>query len=164
MRVFRPIVQSALLLMLHRRHDFGLGCCVAAQLIGDDGTWDVLKAFQQLAKELLGGFLVPPRLHEDIKHVAILVDCAPKIPQLAVDREKDFIEMPSVAETTTSRTHPLGIRPPELLRPFAARFVTDSDAALGHHFRHVPVAERKSKIKPSAMTDDRGWKTVTAIR
>src|SRR5207247_1431439 len=57
MRVFRPIVQSALLLMLHRTHDFGLGCCVAAQLIGDDGTWDVLKAFQQLAKNFLAAFL-----------------------------------------------------------------------------------------------------------
>src|ERR1700688_3573424 len=77
MGVFRPIVQPALLLMLHRRHDFCLGCCVAAQLVGDDGTWDVLKAFQQLAKELLGGFLVPAWLHEDIKHVVILVDCTP---------------------------------------------------------------------------------------
>lgn len=101
MGVFRPIVQPALLLMLHRRHDFCLGCCVAAQLVGDAGTWDVLKAFQQLAKELLGGFLVPAWLHEDIKHVAILVDCTPEIPQLAVDGKKDFIERPSVAETIT---------------------------------------------------------------
>src|SRR6266700_5476880 len=119
--------------MLHRRPDFCLGCCVASQLVGDDGTWNVLKASQQLAKELFGGFLVPARLHENIKHVAILVDCTPEILQLAVDREKDFIEMPSVAETTTSRTHPLGIRPPELLRPLTDRFVTDNDAALGHH-------------------------------
>ena len=44
------------------------------------------------------------------------------------------------------------------------RFVTDSDAALGHHFRDVPVAERKSKIKPSAMTDDQSGKAVTAVR
>src|SRR5437899_10584908 len=114
--------------MLHRRHDFFLGCCVASQLVGDDGTWNVLKAFQQLAKELLGGFLVPARLHEDIKHLAILVDCTPEILQLAVDREKDFIEMPSVAETMKVQTHPLGIRPTELRRPLADRFVTDSDA------------------------------------
>jgi hypothetical protein len=33
---------------------------------------------------------------------------------------------------------------------------------LGHHFRDVPIAERKSKIKPSAMTDDHGGKAVTA--
>src|ERR1700687_4755361 len=111
MGMFPPIVQPALLLMRHRRQDFCLGCCVAAQLVGDDGTWDVLKAFQQLAKELLAGFLVPAWLHEDIKHVAILVDCTPEILQLAVDREKDFIEMPSLAEMMTFRTHPLGICP-----------------------------------------------------
>src|SRR5438445_5542026 len=134
--------------MLHRRHDFCLGCCVASQLVGDDGTWNVLKAFQQLAKELLGGLLVPARLYEDIKHVAILVDGTPEILQLAVDREKDFIEMPSVAEAMTFRTHPLGIHP--TLRPLADRFVTDSDAALGHHFRDVPVAERT--CRPSSAT------------
>src|ERR1700682_5725398 len=112
MGVFRPIVQPALLLMLHRRHDFCHGCRVAAQLVGDDGTWDVLKAFQQLAKELLGGFLVPAWLHEDIKHVAILVDCTPEILQLAVDREQDFIEMPSVAETMTFESIRLAYVPP----------------------------------------------------
>jgi hypothetical protein len=58
----------------------------AAQLASDDGTRNVLKAFQQFAKELLGGFLVRAWLHEDIKHVAILVDCTPEILQLAVDR------------------------------------------------------------------------------
>src|ERR1700680_3677632 len=115
MGFFRPIVQPALLPMRHRRHDSCLGRCVTAQLVGDDGTWNVLKAFQQLAKELLGGFLVPARLHEDIKHVAILVDCTPEILQLAVDCEKDFIEMPSVAETLTCQTTPLGICPTELL-------------------------------------------------
>ena len=112
MRVFRPIVQPTLLVMLHRGHDFCLGCCVAAQLVGDDGTWDVLKAFQQLAKELLGGFLVPPRLHEDIKHVAILVYCTPEILQFAVNREKDFIEMPSVAERMTFERIRLAYVPP----------------------------------------------------
>ena len=112
MGVFRLIVQPALLLMLHRRHDFCLGCCVAAQLVGDDGTWDVLKAFQQLAKELLGGFLVPAWLHEDIKYVAILVDCTPEILQLAVDREKDVIEMPSLVEMMTFRSIRLAYVPP----------------------------------------------------
>jgi hypothetical protein len=56
MGVFRPIIQPALPLVLHRGHDFGLRRRIAAQLVGDDGTWDVLKAFQQLAKELLRGF------------------------------------------------------------------------------------------------------------
>ena len=164
MGVFRPIIQPALLLVLHRRYDFCLGCCVTAQLVGDDGTRDVLKACQQLAKELLGGLFVPERLHEDIEHLAILVDCTPETLQLAVDREKAFIEMPSVAETMTFRTYPLGLRPTELLRPLADRFVTDSDAALSHHFLDVPVAERKSKIEPSAMTDDHGRKAIAAAR
>ena len=63
MGILRPIIQPALLLVLHRRHHFYLGRCVAAEFVGDDRSGDVLKSFQQLAKELLGGPFVPPRLN-----------------------------------------------------------------------------------------------------
>ena len=57
MGILRPIIQPPLLLVLHRRHYFYLGRRIAAEFVGDDRSWDVLKSFQQLTKELLGGRL-----------------------------------------------------------------------------------------------------------
>jgi hypothetical protein len=46
MGILRPIIQPALVLVLHRRHHFHLGRRIAAEFVGDDRTWGVLKSFQ----------------------------------------------------------------------------------------------------------------------
>jgi hypothetical protein len=51
-RILRSVVESFLL--IDRRHDFCVGCCVTAQFVGDDGPWNVLKTLEQFAKDLLG--------------------------------------------------------------------------------------------------------------
>jgi hypothetical protein len=61
-------------MMIDARHHFCLGCCVTARLVGDDGPWNVLKTLEQFAKELLRRLLIPPRLHQNIEHLAVLVD------------------------------------------------------------------------------------------
>src|ERR1700674_5180032 len=150
-------------MMIDRRHHFCLGCCVTAQLIGDDGPRNVLKTFQQLSKELLRRLLVAPGPHANVEHFSVLVDRAPKILQLAVDREEYFIEMPAVAESTPAGTNPFGVHSTKLQAPLADALIADCDAALGHHFFDVSVAECKSKIKPSAMTENDGREAVAAI-
>ena len=102
-------------------------------------------------------------LHENVEYLAVLVDGAPKILQLALDLQEHFIEMPPVTKSATTGTNPLGVHPPELQTPLADALIADREATLGHHFFDVSVAERKSKIKPSAMTDDHSGKTVAAI-
>jgi hypothetical protein len=37
------------------------------------------KALQQLAKEALGSFGIAPTLHQDVEHMAVLVDGTPKV-------------------------------------------------------------------------------------
>jgi len=58
---------------------------ITTELVGDDDPWDVLQSLQQLSEELLRSPLVPPRLHQDIEHFAVLIDGAPQVPQLAID-------------------------------------------------------------------------------
>jgi hypothetical protein len=43
-------------------------------MVGDDASRGVPQAFEQLAKEHLGGNLVPPALHQDVEDVAILIE------------------------------------------------------------------------------------------
>jgi hypothetical protein len=58
-------------------------------------------SLQELPEELPGCSLVAPGLHQDVEHVAVLIDRPPQIVPFAVDIEKDFIEVPCVARPTT---------------------------------------------------------------
>ena len=64
-------------------------------------------ALQQLAEEALGSALVLAALHEDVQHVAVLIDGTPEILALAVDRHGNLIEKPTV----TARSAPLSEAP-----------------------------------------------------
>src|SRR5262245_2107668 len=91
MGVLTPVIEVATLAMLHPGQDLALRRAVALELIGNDHPWHVLQPLEQLAKELLRGLLIAPALHEDIKHVIILVDSAPEVMALPVDGQKDLI-------------------------------------------------------------------------
>jgi hypothetical protein len=55
-------------------------CCAAAtQFVGDDSAWNVLQTFQQFAKESLGSLFIAMRLHQDIEHLAVLINRTPQI-------------------------------------------------------------------------------------
>jgi hypothetical protein len=69
-----PVVEVVALPMLDARQDFTLGGSVAAQLVGDNYPRHVWQAAQQLAEEPLGRLDIAPALHEDVEHMAALVD------------------------------------------------------------------------------------------
>jgi hypothetical protein len=97
MRVFATVIEVATLPVLHPRQNLALSRTITLELVRDDHPWHVLQALEQLAKELLGGVLVAPALHQDIQHVVVLVDSAPQVMALAIDGQEDFIKMPFVA-------------------------------------------------------------------
>ena len=63
--------------MVHRRHQLAVSKLVAGQLVGDDHPRHVAQALEQLAEKSLGRHRVAARLHQDVEHVAVLVDRAP---------------------------------------------------------------------------------------
>ncbi len=91
MRVFRTIVQPFVLAMLDTRHDFRLGCLIAAELVRDQHARDVGAALEQFAEELLGSTLVASALHQDIKHVPVLIHGAPEVGRFPVDLQKHLV-------------------------------------------------------------------------
>ena len=56
-----------------------LRCGVTLQFVGDQHPWCVTQAHEELAKKAFRRLLVTPALHEDIEHMAILVDCMPQV-------------------------------------------------------------------------------------
>ena len=52
--------------------------------------------FQQLPEESQRGAPIPPRLDEDVEHVAVLVHSPPEILLATVECDEQFVEVPRV--------------------------------------------------------------------
>lgn len=70
----------------------------------------------------------PPR--PNVQHVPVLVDGAPQILPLTVDREEYLVEVPRIAGAGPAATQPVGVGLPELHAPLPDGFVGDHDPAL----------------------------------
>ena len=67
---------------------------VALQLIRVDHPRDVPQTLQQLKEEPLRRLLVPTTLHQDVKHIAILIHGSPQVVIPAIDLEEHLIHVP----------------------------------------------------------------------
>ncbi len=66
MRIFGAIVQIAALPMLHAWEHFSFGSAIAREFVGDEYTWDVGAALEELAEKLFGCCFVASALDQDI--------------------------------------------------------------------------------------------------
>jgi hypothetical protein len=163
MGILRPIVQAFVLAVLHARQYLLFSRAIAAQLIGDQHTWDILASLEQFPKELLGSLFVPSALHQDIEHIAMLINCSPEIVQLGVDAEKDLVKVPFVAGLGTTSTQLLGRVLAKFLAPLPDRFIAEDDPTLGHQFFDIAIAEWKTEIEPDRVRDNLRGKAIARV-
>jgi len=83
--VLRTIMQMLLFPMFHTREEFSLGSSLALEFVGHDHTQEVGQALEQRADELLGRWLIPAALHQDIQYVPLLLYCPPQRVMFAPD-------------------------------------------------------------------------------
>ena len=126
-RVLGPVVQVAVLAMLHPGQDLALRGTIALPLVGDHHPWNVLTALEERAEALLGGLFVAPPLAQDIEDIAIVIDGPPEIVALRVDRDEHLIQMPCVAWAGTPATELIGILLPAFTAPLSDGFVRHDD-------------------------------------
>jgi hypothetical protein len=55
---------------------------------------------QEPSEESFCGTLIPMRLNQNVDHVAVLIHGTPQILLLAVDSNKDLIQMPLIAQSS----------------------------------------------------------------
>src|SRR2546423_2121976 len=109
MRVLCSIVQAFVLTMLHSWQDLAFRSPITLQFVSNDHARHVLQPFEPFPKESLGGLCVALALHQDIKHVPILINGSPQRVFLPPDRQYDFVHMPFVAATRTTATQFMSI-------------------------------------------------------
>ena len=100
-----------------------MGDTVAAQFVGHDPRGFLSLTVQEFSKESPRCTPVPTGLYKDVDQVTVLIDRAPEILALTVDRHEDFIQEPRVSESTLSSLQLLSVIGAELPAPLANGFV-----------------------------------------
>src|SRR6266700_3616902 len=90
MGMLTAVIQIATLAVFHPGQCLTLGGTVALPLVRHDHTRHVLQAREQRAKKLLGGVLIATALHQNVEDIIILVDSAPQVMALPIDRQKQL--------------------------------------------------------------------------
>jgi hypothetical protein len=85
MRVFRAVFQVSTGPASNLGQDLAMSHAIVLQPVRDDTAGLEPQTSQQAFEKALRGCSVPPVLHQDVEHDAVLVRCAPKIMQHAVD-------------------------------------------------------------------------------
>ena len=163
MRVFRSVVQALMLPVVYSFEDLFHSSTVASQLVRHDNPWRSSLWFEQFTEEFVGGPLIPASLHQDVKHLSVLVDGSPQVVLFAVDFHLYFVQMPLISWHWTSATQLIGIELSKLVAPGANCFVSQSDSAIEHHLLYISVAKGECVIEPHAVGDDLGGKAMTLV-
>jgi len=100
---------------------------------------------------------------ENIENAAILIHCTPQILQAPTDLDKHFVEILGVTEFSTPSADAFDVVSAESLTPCSNRLVGCGDAALGHHFVNVAIADGEPKVQPHARADDFWRKAITTV-
>ena len=118
---------------------------------------------QHLAKETLSGLSILAPLDEDLNEIAILVDSAPKITTLALDRDDHFVKEPTIAPWSLAFPNAPSVVGPERAAPLTDSLVRDRDATLGQEVFDIAEAQREAMVEPHRSRDDFGRESVSAV-
>ena len=102
MRDLGPIVQVLVRAMDHGRHYGPVSSWIAPPLVGDQSSRDTALTLQQLPKESDGSASIPPRLHQDVKQIAVFVDGPPEVVPLPLQCDEQLVHMPRIAHPAPS--------------------------------------------------------------
>ncbi len=163
MRSFDPVILPLRLVMPGVETQITKRCRVGSPFVGDDSSRCETMLLQELAHQLERGTLVPPRLDEDIKHLAFLIDGTPQIHPATADRDVHFVQMPlwmcpSAPASQTSCD--LWAKPDY---PTSDGFVGDLDSPFSQQFLDVAKAQVETGIKPNCVLDNRRWEVKVSI-
>src|SRR6266851_1843209 len=148
MEVFGAVVEVAVLAMFHLRQDFAPRGAVAFQLVRDEDPGHGGQTLEELAEKLLRRLLVPAALDENIQDVAVLINGAPEIVTLLVDRDEYLVQVPLVARPGTPTPELIRVLLAELATPCAHGFVRHDHPPDEQELFHVAMAETEAEIQP----------------
>ena len=98
-----------------------------------------------------------------LQDVAVLIDRAPQVVNLPVDRDEDLVDMPDITKPPFSTLESTPVIRTELPAPPADRFIGHLDTALGKEIFDIAEAQSESVVHPDRVADDLGRKSVAVV-
>ena len=141
-----------------------MGSWIAPEFVGDQSPRRLALALQHFAKESLGNSLVPAFSDQDIQNIAILIHCSPEVKLLTLNLHEDFINMPSVTQSTPLTSDRAGVFRSKLETPEADGLVGDDDLAFSQQILDISKAQGESMVEPHGMADDFTWEPMSSIQ
>ena len=117
--------------VIHRGHDRTMSCIIALEFVGHQPPGFSPLAFDEKAEKPFSRALLGTALHEDINDITILIDRSPEILSLALNRDKDFVDVPGIAQWSLLFFELARKIRPKLLTPLPNRFIRDGDPTFG---------------------------------
>jgi hypothetical protein len=124
----------------HAAEDTSHSGGVASQFVSNDLQGFGTLATQESSKESLCRTLITMRLDQNVDHVAVLIHGTPEILFLAIDSNKNLIQIPVVAEPSLASLQFPGIAGAEFLTPLPDRLIRHDDSALGEKILDIAEA------------------------
>src|SRR5258706_13468978 len=101
MRIFRSVVQSFMLLVLHAWEKLAFGSSITLEFISNNYTRHIRQSFEQFAEKSLRRMLIASALHENIQHIAVLIHCSPEVMVFPTNGKHHLVHMPFVVTART---------------------------------------------------------------
>jgi hypothetical protein len=136
---------------------------IALHLIRHEHARYIPQALEHLANKFLGGLRVAAALHQHVKAVILLVDSAPPVMPLPVNRQKPLVKVLRVPWVGASTLQLIRVVLPTLPTPLAHGFMGDVDPAFAPQCLHVTVAQGDAGVAPDSMADNRAGKAVIFV-
>jgi len=127
MGVFGAIVQPLVLATFDTRNDPASSGAVGSKVVCHRDAWSALLA-QQLPQDPLRRRSITAALLENIEDETNLIEGSPQPVLLAGDGDRNFVEMPCVAELRRKSTNAAGEAPSEFLVQVANGLENDDDS------------------------------------
>ena len=119
---------------------------------------------EQLAKEPACRLGVSPRLDEEIKHLAFVINGAPKPMPPSADLDDHLVQMPTRARPRALLPEIARDHAAELQEPTPDRFIRCIDPTFGKQFLYVTEGQREAGVEPDGVKNDRRRKAMTLER
>ena len=116
-----------------------------------------------MTKEAFGGPLIALALHQDVNDILFLINCTPRVLPLLLNGDKDFVDVPRVAQTSLPLFELARVFGTKLLAQLSHRLIGDCDATFGKQLFDLTEAEAERVIQPDRMADDVRCKTIAVV-
>jgi hypothetical protein len=114
--------------------------------------------FEQATEKSFSRLVIATALDKNIDDIAVLIDRAPEVLPLTLNRDKDFVEVPGITQATLTLFEFSSIGRSKLPTPLTNGFIRDRDASFGEKFFH------SRKLRQNRWYGQTAWLIISELK